>query len=270
MPRCNLNDVYPKLLEAFREKPGNMGNAAKHAGVTWRTSERYWLHGSKRNKIEPIEITIRRERDTARALIEAERLAKIETRKRELEQGAEQAIQARKQEGQMTTLVRQQSLAALTSVSVFAQQSRKLAEVVAGQCEVERAKLAEWTAYEQAILAGSDDVELPKWALPGDHKLSHVSLNHILGVMAKCAEYAQKITACARQAMEMERLHLGEPLGTIQLFVDSANADMSAEELRTRRDNALRALDRAESAGGLKVIDGGKTAPVIGQRVVVR
>lgn len=257
--------VYPALLEAFRTDPGNIHHAAKAAGVTWRTADKFWRKGSKLHGFPPIESTVRGEMERARALIEAERLAKIEARKKELADSAEQAVQARKQEGQMTTLVRQQSLAALTSVSVFAKESRKLAEAIQDQVELERRKLAEWTAYEAAVVAGDPNAVEPAWV--GKAGRLH-PLDYLLGILHDCARYMERIGACARNSMEMERLHLGEPLATIRHEINEVPQEMTVQEVRIRRDNALRVIERLEQTGGLKLVAGSKTpVPTIGQVV---
>lgn len=264
---ARAHEYYLPLLEAFRVDPHNLEQAAKKAGTTWKTARRAFEKGIPSAGYPPISQVLREEQEKARAMLEAERLAKAAERQRELEAASAQAVQARKQEGQITGLVRQQSLAALTAVSVFAAEARKLAEVIRENVELERVKLAEWTAYEARVVAGDPNATPPAWH-NGKNKKSVRTLENLLGILHRTADYAQKITACARQAMEMERLHLGEPIGIIRHEVQAR--DITLEELRTRKENALRVIERAEQAGGLKVIPGGKTDPVVGQRVVVR
>lgn len=259
-------DFYPKLLEAFRIEPGNIQHAAVAAGVHWKTAEKAWLVGNKRGGFPSIQSVINEERERARAMIEAERLAKIAERKREIEQSAEQAVQARKQEGQMTQLVRQQSLAALTSVSIFAAEARKLAEVIKGDLQIDLQKSREWTEYEAKRVAGDPSAIEPAW-FQGNVR-SIPSAERLLTMLQKMADYSRTINSCAREAMEMERLHLGEPIAVVRHEMEIR--EMTMEEVDTRTQNALRVIDRAREVGGLKVVQGGKASPVVGQRVVVR
>lgn len=256
---------YPKLVEAFRLDP-NISRAAEVVGVHWKTAEKAWLKGVRSEGYPPIQTIIREEQERARAMIEAERLAKFAQRQKEMEQAAENAVQARKQEGQMTQLVRQQSLAALTAVSVYATAARELATVVNGELKVDMAKSKEWTEYEAALLAGDPNAKEPAWANGNVRNVP--SLDRLLQIAQKMADYARTITHCAREAMEMERLHLGEPLAVVRHEFETR--EMTMEEVETRTSNALRVIDRAKEAGGLKVIPGGKATPVVGQRVVVR
>jgi hypothetical protein len=257
---------YPKLIEAFRLDPGNIDKAAQAAGVHWKTAERAWKNGVPTAHMPPISVLIQQEQEKARAMIEAERLAKIAQRQKELEQAAENAIQARKQEGQITQLVRQQSLAALTAVSVFAKAARELAETVNGELAVDMQRSREWTEYEKRVLGGDPNAAPPAWA---NATLRNVpSIEKLLQYAQRMADYSRTITHMAREAMEMERLHLGEPIAVIRHDVELR--EMTMEEVDTRTANALRVIDRAKEAGGLKVLPGGKTTPVVGQRVVVR
>lgn len=261
--------LYPKLLDAFREDPGNINAAANKCGVKWSTADRAWRLGARAYNYPPIKLVIAEEQEKARALLEADRLAKIAERRREIEAASENAIKARKQEGQMVALTRGQSLGALTAVTVLSGEARALAEAVKGQLQVERQKLIEWTAYETALVAGDPTATPPAWASSKNKGTGVRSLEAILSILQKSAQYATQITHCARQAMEMERLHLGEPIQTVKHELE-IRGDMTLEEVRTRKENALRAIERAESAGGLKLLPGGKDTPTVGQRVVVR
>jgi hypothetical protein len=272
MPASKGNDstaLYQRLLDAFRSEPANIHKAAQTAGCTWKTANRMWVTGSKRFQLPAISTIIREEQEKARAMIEAERLAKAAERRREIEASSEQAVQARKQEGQMTTMVRSQTLAALTSVSVFAKEARGLAEAIQGQVSVERQKLKEWTAYEAELVAGNTAAVPPVW-LDTNANVKHQvrSLDSLLAILQRTATYSRDITACARQAMELERLHLGEPLAVIRHEMEVR--EMTMDEVEIRKESAIRALDRAAERGGLKLLHGGKDTPVVGQRVIVR
>jgi hypothetical protein len=69
----------------------------------------------------------------------------------------------------------------------------------------------------------------------------------------------------AREAMMLERIHLGQPTEIVQ---NLGFGEMTLEEAQIRIDMANRAMSRAVAAGGLTVIPGGKSAsPVIGKVV---
>lgn len=259
---------FPLLLEAFREEPGNVHRAAQHAGVTWPTASRAWEQGSKRHGFGPIKAIIAEEQRKARSLIEAERAAARAMRAKEIAESAESAIKSRKQEGQMVELTRGSALSALTAVIGLSKGSRKLAEVMANQIAVEITKLEQWTAYETSLIAGDPNAPnlLPAWSQGADRE-HPPSLNFLLTILNRSADYAAKIASVAERAMEMERLHLGEPIEVIR-HEHTIKQDISPEELEIRRQNANAVLDQA--ARKLRVVEGGKPAPLIGQRVVIR
>lgn len=269
---------FPLLLEAFREEPGNVHKAAKAASVGWPTAQRAWEKGSLRHGFPPIKQVIQAEQQRARALISAEQAAAKAARSKEIAQAADQAITARKQEGQMTGLVRGSSLAALTAVTTLSKEARALANAMASQVAVERNKLEQWTAYERQftgfldengqLIAPDPNAIPPSWS-QGPERQSPPTLNFLLNVLNRSADYAQKIASCARVAMDMERLHLGEPLGVIQ-HEHSIKSDMSLEELEIRRQNANQAIDRSRVARGIQPASSDTVQPKIGQLVVVR
>jgi hypothetical protein len=254
--------IYPLLLTALRTEPGNLNAAAKHAGVTWNTAQKAWEKGSKKHGFPPLKQVIEQEQIKARALLEAERRSKLAAIALEKEQAREGAVAARKQEGQMTQLVRASSLLALRAVTSLSREAVGLAETINKRIEQEKKHLDLWIQYDDAVLRGDPSAQLPPFAHPP-------SLNNLLSILNRTADYAGKITHCARQAMDMERIHLGEPTHIIGI-ADATPKDITLDEVQIRRDNAVRALEGATRSGGLRVIQGGNAEPVIGQRVVVR
>lgn len=172
----------------------------------------------------------------------------------------------------MTAMVRGSTFLALRAVTALSKESNQLAEVINKQVATERLKLEQWNAYEDAIVKGAPNAAAlaPGWSKNAKGAITYFppTLERLLSILNKSAEYASKVTHCARQAMEMERLHLGEPIATIAV-VDERK-EITFEEMDTRRENALRALDMARTRRGLQVIPGGKIEPVVGQRVVLR
>ncbi|NJR71345.1 MAG: hypothetical protein HC771_24040 [Synechococcales cyanobacterium CRU_2_2] len=163
-------------------------------------------------------------------------------------------------------MVRTNASAALTVVLQLAQQARAFSDSITKMAVIEREKIERWIAYEQAALQGTPIAPLPK------ELRKPLDIADLTNLLNRSADYAQKITHCARQAMEMERLYLGEPLAIIGV-VDEQRRDIPIEEVQLRADNALKALEGARKAGGLRLIAGGKGEPAkpqIGQRFIPR
>lgn len=261
MPQLDQEKTYAALLEAYRTSPDNHTGAARAAGVNWRTAKTVWERGYRKLKLPPLRDYLIEEQQRSRALLEADRQARLKAAQVEDENSRKNAVQARKMEGQMVTMVRGSTFLALQAVTELAREAKGLAEAVNAQVAVERRRLTLWTAYDVARLAGDPTAVEPTEGRPP-------TLDKLLSVLNQSATYAQRITSCAREAFELERLHLGEPLATIAV-VDERR-EVTLDELRLRRDAALHALEGAVQAGGLTVLQGGKADPVIGQRVIPR
>lgn len=261
MPLLDLEKTYQALLESYREDPDNHSKAASSAGVNWRTAKKVWEQGYRKAKLPPIKDYLVDEKQRARALLEADRQARLKAQQVEDEQVRNNAVISRKQEGQMTAMVRGSTFLALQAVTALAKEAKNLAEAINAQVSVERQRLALWTAYDLAVLAQDPTAAQPEGNRPP-------GLAQLLQVLNLSASYAQKITGCAREAFELERLHLGEPLGAIQIIDE--RREVTLDELRLRADAALHAIQGAVQSGGLKVLQGGKSEPTVGQRVIPR
>lgn len=67
--------TYWKMVEAFREKPGNMRHVSKVVGVDRDTARKAWREGWPRLKRQPIQVVIERELEEERALQRTRELA---------------------------------------------------------------------------------------------------------------------------------------------------------------------------------------------------
>lgn len=259
------HEYYPRLLEAYREEPNNHERAAKRAGVSWGTAEKAWKSGHKRAGLGPIVDVIRLEQQKARAMLAEEEAVKRAKRAEEERKASEQAIQGRKEEGQITRVLRA-SVSQQSGVSVaLSSEAFQFANALKARLKQEREKLELWINYEAQTLAGNPAAVRPS--------LEHqpLSLPQLVQLLNRVADYTARLTQSARAVFELERLYLGEPLGIIGIVEQSRK--LTPEEVEIRERNAIAAIQRAKERRGLVVLDGGKTKPVmpvVGQRVVPR
>ena len=238
---------YNLLCEAFRQAPGNVANAARHAAVNWKTADVGWKRGWPKKKFPPIEQLLKEEQIQARAILQAELAARRAQEQRAKEEARENAIETRKEEGLVVKIARKQSLGLLQSALQIASASSGVAGLLRDALVDAIATKRRWLQYEKDVAAGLSPVK-PK----GKVGLSISEMSYLLERAAKTNE---RIVATARQAMEMERLHLGQP--TEIIGVAEEGREMTLEELSIRKRAALQAIESAERAGGLTLLPGG-------------
>jgi hypothetical protein len=234
-------DLYNRLLDEFRKDPDHPYSVAPKAGVDPRTAIKAWELGWPKKGMEPVKTVMQREQIKARALLMGEHAAKKAIVLKEREDAIKQAAESRAQEGQMVNLARGSSAQALTVAVNLAMAARKLADQV-------KAKVIE--------LANLDPKE-PTSLTPTQG----------LVMLTRIADLQQKINSTALSAMQMERLHLGQPMN-IMAGVITSQTEMTIEEASARIEMANQALEGARRVGGLTVIDGGMNHPLIGKEVV--
>jgi hypothetical protein len=254
--------VYERLLEAYRLKPGNASHARRIAKTGEITASRAWSKGWPDQELPPIRTVIEEERIKARSMLEAERLARTASEKKTREDASKNALETRKQEGQMATFSRGAATHALTASVELARGARALGTTIAKRVTLEKDKVEAWIVYETAIMNGQTP-PAPTLVRPP------LNVDQLVQLLNRVADYMVKINQSARQAMELERLHLGQPTDIVGL-VDASLQEMTTEELDVRVHAALQAIEGAKKVGGLSVISGGQSTPVIGRRVYVR
>jgi hypothetical protein len=258
MPRRAVDEsLYQSLLSAFREDPSSIQGAARKAGVVWRTAERAWEQGWPRVGFKAIKLVLEDDRRAARAAIEAEAAAKRAMAEKEREDARKNAIEARKQEGQMVQFARAQSLQCLTAAVELGRTARGLGQAAKELLEGEAEKLRRWTAYERAVLAGDTTATPPEFARPA------MRPEAVLSVLQRISSYGEDVVATAHQVMQMERLFLGQP-ETLIGVVDVA--EMTVEEAEAHIMSSVAVLEaekQRRAAPDLKVL----AEPTIGKRV---
>lgn len=234
-------ETYENILFEYRKTPDQPYAVARRCGVDVGTVKRAYDFGwpptkSRSVAFPPIKEVFEREKQKARSSLFEDQQAKRDAAAKERQQAIEQQAQARKAEGQMVIAVRQASLNALVYANKLTSAADKLATHVRTQVEL---KLA--------------DVDDPMSPSAGLHLL-----REIVGLQARA-------NGLAREAMEMERLHLGAPTNVVGVI--SNQTEMTVEELATRVSMATNALEGARRSGGLTVLPGGLAKPVIGKLV---
>lgn len=259
MPQLSVTQaLYDQLVQAFRQNPGNVKQAAELVGVNWKTANTAWSRGWPRKGWPAIDAVLKQEQIQARAQLQREKEAAKEAERADLEAARKQAIEAKKQEGQMTSLSRVQSLQNLHAAITLSRAATELAPALRARLQLETKKIAAWNDYEESQLTSSP-LPAPSYPKPPMDPLDLTQL------LRRVAAISRDIVSTAREAMEMERLYLGEPTNIIAL-VDE-DKELSMEELWARREAALQALESAIEAGGVNEPAAGLDEPVIGQRV---
>ena len=187
-------ELWDRLVAAFRIYPGNYSHAARFALCDDRTAKAAWLKGWPEQKKQPIADMIREDRRTARA----ERMMMIERERRE--QRERDSI-ARKDA--VTTLVQEGRLVATTRHNAIA-----LSSVTA--------KLA------QAALPLAD-------RLKNSLDTTALSPKDAVSVLRGVVYIARHSAVLTSRVLEMERLRLGDPIDPNKIGdADDANVDVAS------------------------------------------
>lgn len=235
--RAITDEVYNSLLNEFRLDPSHPYTVAKKAGVAPRTAMRAWELGWPGKGFPPIKETIEAEQQKARAMAMAHHAARKATSQKERDDAIEHAAKVRLEEGQIVRLVRGSSLQALTVAVGLTGSARKLTKQLTDKIDA------------LASLPAGDPAQL--------------TTNQGLHMLKQIADLNRSINICAREALELERLHMGEPTSTVAV----QTTEMTITDADSRIAAAQQALQKAKEIGGFTVIDGGQSAPVIGKRV---
>ena len=234
--------MFDRLISAYRESPGNVEHARRFAGCGRDLAQRAWVRGWPhfRGGLS-IQLVFQDEQRKARAQLLAEQAARSAMADREREDAHKQAVEARKQEGQMVNLARGGSLQGLTIVGQLVAGGRVMAAKVKKLLDEEAAKP---DTIPDPIHAGV--------TIPNPYRMNMTDQLVILG---RIASISRQLVDMAQQSMEMERLHLGEPAHIIG--IRDLSDDMSLEEADLRLQAAHQAINEAQRAHGFHVVQGG-------------
>lgn len=106
-------EFYEKLLNAFRESPGNVHHAARRASCARPTAKRAWAKGWPDRSFEPIEKALENEKREKANTHKRALIAQQEAAEAQREKIRQEALEARAQEAQILKVARGDVLAAL-------------------------------------------------------------------------------------------------------------------------------------------------------------
>lgn len=214
---------FDLMVESFRHSPGNISGASRAANVSRPTAHRAWHQGwpylSDGLSVQQV---FAQEQRAARAQILAEQAAQRALSERERQAAQEQAIQARKQEGQMVTLARTASLQGLTISNQLYQVARSM------------------TAKAKEML----DIELQQQ--PAAH-----SPEGLLRLTERIVRIGKTLNEQALESMRLERLHLGDPTHILGIVTDQGPQTLDEAEVRVAA--AVQAIQNARLLRGMTV-----------------
>lgn len=245
-------EKYDKLLEAYRDQPGNASTAARSAGVTRKTATRAWRTGWPKRKWPPIRTVLEEEVRLARAArLEAVTLAAAHGKSPEEAVAAAVVTPALTGQGarQGNTQLQAAPKDSVHRPGIAAELDRLKAQQDAVEARTQEGQLVKLsrgntialmaaTAHllKSAISRASDlDEELRK----GEVKMTP---QQVTKFVTGCAYLAKNAAEAGKLTMEMERLLLGAPTEIIGIRSDR----LSLDDARAIIDMAGRALARVE------------------------
>lgn len=228
-------EQHAKLIEGYRARPGVHNPAARYAGVNQRTAQKYWEIGAPDApdiRSKPISLILQEEQEAARARLqeleqEVQRQAvELEAQRRAQQSALAQkdATDARVQEAQMIRMARGAATGLLVTLTGLSKGAAKVGTRIA--------KSLEAYAADPATMSKGDMVDMTR----------------LVGQLTTALRQAND---AGRQAMEMERLLLGEPSAIV---AHVHLQEVSVDEAERRINAGLRALERAKARG--HVVDG--------------
>lgn len=213
---------FDLMVESFRHSPGNISGASRAANVSRPTAYRAWHQGwpylSDGLSVQQV---FAQEQRAARAQILAEQAAQRALADRERQAAQEQAVQARKQEGQMVQLARTASLQGLTISNQLYQVARSM------------------TAKAKEML----DIELQQ---PAAH-----TPEGLLRLTERIVRIGKTLNEQALESMRLERLHLGDPTHILGIVTDQGPQTLDEAEVRVQA--AVQAIQNARLLRGMTV-----------------
>jgi len=192
-------ELYDRLVEGYRESPGNHAHAARIAGCGWKLAKRSWEDGWKEYTYAiPIKDQLQADKEGARLqrsrILEEERTKKSEER----EEARKDAIQARSQEAQAAQRAGVNALAMANIIGKI------------------------------VLACGPLSTRLAEMLKDPDNDMTARMMAQIL----KDSTYIVKRGNDAiRTALEIERLRVGNPIDTMDLGIEDMTHEEALEEL---------------------------------------
>lgn len=227
-------EKYQSMVDFFRRRPGQLAACARAHQITRDTAHRYWHKGNKVEGWPAIKEFLKEEKAQARAALAtslSERLLDDQDwqDKVDLELSRIQAVNTSVEEGRMVALSR----AATSELQVA------LVKLSPGV-----QKLVEAINNELQIYAETEVIDLDK----------------AFTILRRYASVIKDANSAAQLAMEMERLHLGQPTSHLGIHLDGD--DLSMEDAAAEVEAAAAALKRAKASGILDKPDPTKKSPL--------
>lgn len=228
---------HDALLAAFRERPGTYSFAADRAGVDEKTAKKAWLEGWPNvgnGWARPLRVVLAEEAQTARdeariAAARAANLAAVPQDEIERAKAKLAAVQWHVREGELAHGAIVNAGGLLGIVNALLQAAVPLAQQVKAAIEKEGPALG--------ARAGAQ-------------------------LLREIGNFTRDASAAAKEAVELERLHLGQP-GQI-VGVADATKPMTLEEAAQELADGARTLERAKRRGIVKLTDGSEYLPPAG------
>ena len=207
--RAYTQHLYDRLVEGFREKPGNASHAARFAGCERRCAARAWEHGWPRR---PWAIPIRLYLEQEREMIRAERAKAIEERAKLDEAQREKA--------------RQDAVDTLTQEALASRASRINSIALSNMISK---MLPSLIHVSEKISAGIKN---------GTYNFTP---HQALKIMGTASYVVRQANEAVRLALEIERVRVGDPNDGFKIEVE----DMGPDEVVTQLMGMTRTLRRA-------------------------
>lgn len=255
-------EIYDRLVEAFKAHPGAPGEAARKAGVSRHMARDGWRRGSKKLKMPPIsalpdfaEFVARQQKIAERkdhlrgTLAEARQKAEAARLRAEQAAALAQTAASKAERERLDTQAAIRADQRDDSVGVLDEERRlrKGARAVAGQNIVGSAK---WGRAHNRVAE-----ELLKRV---DTQAGTMTPDELLEIARTMTLVDRQRLALLREAIEVERLHRGDP----SVILGVTPVEMSVDEAVKEIEEAQEILTRYKRRG-LELIEGGIEAPTI-------
>lgn len=246
-PRLSVQ-FYEALVEAYRNNPSNHAGAAKAVGCARKTAKRGWDEGwSKYEWAPPIKDVIAQEAILARARIQQEWEAEEEQIELRAEGKPADTISAERKAAHLDAQAdrakaKEQAIAARAAEGKMVDAIRRVVSAGAGgllrQGEGINA-LAERVNSELLLLS--------KAKVGSGQK--DFRLGPALSTLRKYATAGRDLSQAAQNAVELERLHLGEPGKIVGVQLEGAFDNAPMDDVLREIQKAADAIKDAEDKG---------------------
>jgi uncharacterized membrane protein len=242
MPKKAISQLqFDALLDAYRNSPGVVRLAAAASGLDRRTAQKAWTKGLARFYAgNPIRDILQAEHVAARARLTEDAQKRESVAAEDRDKARVNAVESRKQEGQVVQLARANSLQALAATASMLQTARALASRVKEKLEgmlrddAQATKDLEDGAGRTCDTCGHRTVD------------NQMNAGAIVNLVDRITGVGRRVNELAHLAMQMERLHLGEPGQIIGLVDASAGDAITLPEAKARLAVAAQAIEAAE------------------------